>query len=61
MCSPNGGDHSSDEQRSSPSESLANWRQPGPLGWKIQRTLVNTWIKVARRQPCCGHSGEPGC
>jgi len=40
---------------------LANWRQPGPLGWKLQRLVVNLSIKVWRRQRCCGHAGEPGC
>jgi len=40
---------------------MANLRQPGPLGWKIQRVIVNEAIKLVRRQTCCGHAGEPGC
>jgi hypothetical protein len=39
----------------------ANLTQPGPLGWKLQRVLVNTAIKISRRQSCCGNGGEPGC
>ena len=44
-----------------PSYLLANLRQPGPLGWKLQRLAANMWIKVSHRQQCCGHPGEPGC
>jgi hypothetical protein len=60
MCSPNAGDHSHGHQ-SSPNAALANWNQPGPLSWKVQRTLANTWTKIVRRQRCCGNLGEPGC
>jgi len=61
MCSTSGGDHSPHRQQSSTNASLANWRQPGPLSWKLQRAFVNTWIKISRRQRCCGNLGEPGC
>jgi hypothetical protein len=28
---------------------------------RLQRIVANTWIKVRRRQSCCGNYGEPGC
>jgi hypothetical protein len=51
----------SPEGRSGAEQSLINLRQPGPFLWKLQRVLLNTGIKIARRQRCCGHAGEPGC
>jgi hypothetical protein len=58
MCST----HEQDgEPHSSPSAAWANLRQPGPLGWKLQRFFVNTATKIVRRQSCCGNGGEPGC
>ncbi len=24
-------------------------------------TARNVWLRVALRQTCCGHDGEPGC
>lgn len=38
-----------------------NLKQPGPLGWKVRRTLANNMTKLLHRQSCCGHPGEPGC
>jgi hypothetical protein len=40
---------------------ISNWR--GPLPWYRKLWLAgrNTGIKIARRQDCCGHDGEPGC
>jgi hypothetical protein len=32
-----------------------------PLPLRLQRIVANTWIKVRRRQSCCGNYGEPGC
>lgn len=40
---------------------LANLRAPMPLGRKIRLLGRNFWIKVSKRQTCCGHPGEPGC
>jgi hypothetical protein len=60
MCSPNAADHSPGQQPA-PNAALANWRQPGLLSWKLQRTVANTWTKIVRRQRCCGNGGEPGC
>jgi hypothetical protein len=51
----------SGRNRRARSSLLANWTQPGPLGWKLKRTAANFAIKVTRRQTCCGHPGEPGC
>jgi hypothetical protein len=60
MCAPDASGHSPhDEPVSNPF--LANWRQPGPLSWKLQRLFVNTWTKISRGQRCCGNLGEPGC
>jgi hypothetical protein len=61
MCSAHDGDHTPEESQPTPSALWANLRQPGPLVWKIRRTLVNTATKVVHRQSCCGHDGEPGC
>lgn len=61
MCSPDGARHSPHNPHASPRTVLANWKQPGPLNWKLRRTVVNTWIKIVRRQRCCGNGGEPGC
>ena len=45
--------------------SLSNWltnmRQPMPWPTKLQKLARNLWRRVALRQPCCGHDGEPGC
>jgi hypothetical protein len=40
---------------------FSNLRGPMPLGRKIQRVVVNNWIKLRTRSDCCGHPGEPGC
>jgi hypothetical protein len=63
MCSTDSGEHSHDHPApvGNPRAALANWNQPGPLGWKLRRAFVNTAIKIVRRQQCCGRGGEPGC
>jgi hypothetical protein len=62
MCSTDGGGHHAPDGESASSAAfLANWRQPGSLRWKLQRVVVNTSIKLLRRQRCCGNGGEPGC
>lgn len=38
-----------------------NLRVPMPLAKKIRLTVRNMGIKIAKRQDCCGHPGEPGC
>lgn len=61
MCSTHEGDHLPEDRRAALRAEWQNLRQPGPFGWKLRRLLVNTGIKVVRRQRCCGHDGEPGC
>lgn len=52
-----------DDDRVHPSTSafIRNLRQPMPFKTKVRLVLRNTWIKISRRQTCCGHCGEPGC
>ena len=39
-----------------------NWRNSDlPFFQKLKAAAGNTWIKLSRRQSCCGHPGEPGC
>jgi hypothetical protein len=40
---------------------LTNLDQPMPLPEKVRKLTGNLWRRVALRQTCCGHSGEPGC
>ena len=38
------------------------WLMPiHPLGEKLRKLAANLWRRVALRQDCCGHEGEPGC
>jgi hypothetical protein len=32
-----------------------------PLPRRILVAGRNLWLRVALRQACCGHDGEPGC
>ena len=32
-----------------------------PLSARLSRIAANNWVKISRRQACCGHYGEPGC
>ncbi|HYK96828.1 MAG TPA: hypothetical protein VEU77_00400 [Candidatus Acidoferrales bacterium] len=32
-----------------------------PLPRRLVVTARNVWLRVALRQTCCGHDGEPGC
>ncbi len=40
---------------------FTNMSAPMPLGKKLRLVFRNNWIKISRRQNCCGHLGEPGC
>ena len=40
---------------------FTNMSVPMPLGKKLKLVFRNNWIKVSRKQNCCGHPGEPGC
>ena len=39
----------------------ANLRQPMPRRQKWRLFYRNLWIRVEKRQDCCGHFGQPGC
>ncbi len=56
MCEPGHGHHGS------PRAIITNWREyDAPFATKLRLALRNAWIRVAKRQSCCGHDGEPGC
>jgi hypothetical protein len=41
---------------------VTNWRSSdAPLGAKLRQFARNNWLKLKRRQSCCGHDGEVGC
>ncbi len=40
---------------------LTNLDQPMPWAEKVRKLTGNLWRRVALRQTCCGHPGEPGC
>ena len=40
---------------------LTNLDQPMPLAEKASKLVRNLWRRIALRQTCCGHPGEPGC
>jgi hypothetical protein len=40
---------------------FTNMSVPMPMGKKLRLVFRNNWIKISRRQNCCGHPGEPGC
>ena len=40
---------------------FTNLRSPMPMARKVRLVLRNNWLKVYRRESCCGHHGEPGC
>jgi hypothetical protein len=40
---------------------FTNLDQPMPLPEKLGKLTRNLWRRVALRQTCCGHEGEPGC
>jgi hypothetical protein len=46
---------------SSISDFMTNLDQPIPLGTKLSKLVRNMWRRIALRQACCGHPGEPGC
>lgn len=48
-------------RRPSIGDFLTNLDQPMPLGEKLVKLVRNLWRRVALRQTCCGHPGEPGC
>jgi hypothetical protein len=51
-----------DEPRPSIAASMANWRTyRAPFYVKMQLAARNNWLKLIRRDSCCGNDGEPGC
>ena len=40
---------------------LTNLSVPLPWPTKARLVLRNAFIRIYRRQDCCGHPGEPGC
>jgi len=40
---------------------FTNMSVPMPLHRKLYLVLRNNFIKIWKRQGCCGHPGEPGC
>jgi hypothetical protein len=48
-------------RRASLGDFLTNLDQPMPLSEKLAKLTRNLWRRVALRQNCCGHHGEPGC
>jgi len=40
---------------------FSNFSTPMPLHRKIYLLFRNNFIKISKRQSCCGHPGEPGC
>jgi len=49
------------KRRPSLSDFLTNLDQPMPRREKLSKLVRNLWRRVALRQNCCGHPGEPGC
>ncbi|MBI4286059.1 MAG: hypothetical protein HY670_09230 [Chloroflexi bacterium] len=40
---------------------FTNMSAPMPLPRKLRLIFRNGWLRVWKRQDCCGHPGEPGC
>jgi glycosyltransferase involved in cell wall biosynthesis len=48
--------------RSSPGAMLSNWMtSDAPFAAKLRMAASNTFIKLRKRQACCGNHGQPGC
>jgi hypothetical protein len=47
--------------RPTPSDFLTNLNQPMPTSVKLGKLTRNLWRRIALRQDCCDHEGEPGC
>jgi hypothetical protein len=45
----------------SPVAAMNNLRVKMPWRKKLRLMMGNYWIRIAKRQDCCGHPGEPGC
>jgi hypothetical protein len=50
------------QPRSSPGALLSNWiTYDAPFTAKLRMAASNTFIKLRKRQACCGNNGQPGC
>jgi hypothetical protein len=48
--------------RPDPRALWSNWTTyDAPFAAKLRMAASNTFIKLRRRQACCGHHGQPGC
>jgi hypothetical protein len=48
--------------RSSRGALLSNWATyDAPFAAKLRMAVSNTFIKLRKRQACCGNNGQPGC
>lgn len=63
MCEgqPTHGVRGSDDDHPNPESFSENLRQRMPMSRKIHLVVRNNTLKLARRKPCCGNHGEPGC
>ena len=50
----------SDRIKPSGADAWANLRRAGALA-AVRGMAANTWIKLRRRDNCCGNYGDPGC
>ena len=45
-----------------PGAFLSNWTTyDAPFATKVRLAASNTFLKLRKRQACCGNNGEPGC
>jgi hypothetical protein len=51
----------SKDVRPSPAAAMNNLSVKMPWRRKLRMAMGNYWIRIAKRQDCCGHPGEPGC
>jgi len=50
------------QPRPSPATMFSNWSSyDAPFAEKLRLAASNTFIKLRRRQSCCGNNGQPGC
>lgn len=49
------------DKRPNMSDVLKNLRKPMPLGDKLRLFMSSMKERLAKRQACCGHHGQPGC
>jgi hypothetical protein len=41
---------------------VSNWATyDAPFTAKLRMAASNTFIKLRKRQACCGNNGQPGC